>query len=83
MSLTYRSRGVAYEALWRLSKLHYERDNKHGQCVCGRSIVACKEMRAMDRVSYALEHWEAKQIDRAARGLDNKLPRDHPSYVQH
>jgi hypothetical protein len=76
----YRLRDKTMGAVWRLVELHYD---VNGLCKCGKRQSQCEVYSALFFIRRDFEQWEARQEEKAAKGLHHGLPKDHPVGVKH
>jgi len=76
--LALRQLDWAMAVIWRLGTLHHDDPARSGSCVCGRTVTACAEGRALDPQRQAVADWEKKNLALLAAGKRHGLPADHP-----
>ncbi|WP_213816093.1 hypothetical protein [Glaciihabitans sp. dw_435] len=71
----------AMAALWAMSELHRDDPAKPMYCVCGKSLSACAEGKALEPVRQSILDWEKKNVALLQEGKRHGLPDDHPAVV--
>jgi len=71
-----RLRDKAMGTVFRLTALHHEQD---GACSCGRRLVDCAELSALESVRQDYVRWERAQLELLNAGRAHGLPLDHPA----
>jgi hypothetical protein len=72
----------AMAALWRVERLHREDQARPLNCVCGKSLVACAEWKAIEPVRQSMRDWESRNVRLLAEGKRHGLPDDHPEVLK-
>lgn len=71
-----RQRDRAMGTVFRLSALHHE---QNGTCSCGRRLVDCAELGALEGIRQEYSRWERAQLLLLEAGKTHGLPLDHPA----
>ena len=71
-----RLRDKAMGTIFRLSRLHHDQD---GTCSCGKRLVDCAELSALEGIRQDYSRWEKTQLELLNAGKSHGLPLDHPA----